>query len=107
MNRRATRYDHRDANEPTILEALIRMGVAVYKSAPLDLLVFTGSWVPTEIKTEDGRLTPGQKDFIADCIAAGRPYYLWRSVDDCVRDCQGWMSAKRVTPVIEFAPIVR
>lgn len=95
MNRRATRYDHRDGTEPAILEALASMGVAVYKAPPLDLLIWLGYWVPVECKTATGRLTPGQKDFIADCVAAGRPYYLWRSVDDAIRDCQGWKSAQR------------
>jgi hypothetical protein len=85
MSRRFSRYNHRDANEPELLKCLARLGVDWNEGSPLDGWVFLGQWIPVEIKTQEGRLTKDQKDFIAYCQATGRPFLVWRSLEDVLK----------------------
>lgn len=82
--RRATRHNKRDQSEPAIRKALAKMGVAVLEAPPLDLWVHIGQWIPTECKTGNAPLTPGQKDFIRESQQSGHPYLVLRSVDDAI-----------------------
>lgn len=73
----------RDANEGAIVDALERVGATVFRvSAPgaPDLLVaFRGYWIPMEIKTATGTLTPLQAGALSE---HGCP--IVRSVDDAL-----------------------
>lgn len=56
----------RDANEPEIVKALEKIGCSVCRlDKPLDLLVgYRGrNWL-IEVKTDVGKLTPDQEDFL-------------------------------------------
>lgn len=73
----------RDANEAEIANALLAVGAVVFKlSAPgcPDLLVgFRGRWMPMEVKSADGTLTPLQWGSWGDCA-----YPIVRSVDEAL-----------------------
>lgn len=86
--RHATRHNHRDANEPAILRVLEQMNVEWIEAGPLDGWIYIGQWTPVEIKNPDGRnrLQRGQKQFIEDCQALGRPHMVWRGVSDAIAD---------------------
>lgn len=84
MARRATRFNHRDANERTIILALESLGIEWYEGGPLDGWIFLDRWIPVEIKTETGTLTAGQTAFIARCELDGRPYRLWRNANQAI-----------------------
>lgn len=48
-----------------------------------DLIVFHPlAWTFAELKTPRGRLTGAQQGFRDDCLGAGVPWQLWRSVGD-------------------------
>ena len=87
MSRRATRFDHRDANEPEILRALAQLGVEFFPGPPLDGWCWLKRrWVPCEIKNGRGRLTDGQRTFIEQCDRDGRDYRIWRSWQEAILD---------------------
>lgn len=92
MGRRATRYDHRDANESPLLKAAREMGVTIERAPPLDNWGWFPKlvqWIPIEVKNPDGknRFERSQKDFMRRCDLTGAPYFVWRTIDDVVRDC--------------------
>ena len=70
----------RDANEPLIIEYLERRGFSVHPmDQPLDLLVGRNQKTYlVEVKTEKGKLTKTQKDFLK----------LWRGQFAIVRDLE-------------------
>jgi hypothetical protein len=90
VNRRASRYNHRDANEPVILQALEQAGVYYVQAGPLDLWVWLGAWTPVEIKVAKGKLTAGQKAFISSCELFGRPYRIWRTPNEAIEAVNVW-----------------
>ena len=82
MSRHATRYNHRDGNEPAIRKTCEDMGVEWYEAGPLDAWIWLGKWIPIEVKTDTGVLTPGQKRFMEQCEMDGRPYRVWRTAKE-------------------------
>lgn len=91
--RYASLWNKRDRNEPEILVALAKMGVPFVTAGPLDLWCYISSrWIPCEIKQPKGRLTKGQHDFTQECQVSGRPYAIWRSVDDAIAEVNKWRS---------------
>ena len=54
-----------DANQSSIVESLEKIGCQVWDmEKPVDLLVeFRGLFIPLEVKTEKGKLTPAQEKF--------------------------------------------
>ena len=83
---RATRHNHRDANEAHLLALAYQLGLDWVEAGPLDGLVWLGQWMPVEIKNPKGRnrLQPGQRAFITLCVAQGRPYAVWREENDVI-----------------------
>lgn len=83
-----TRHNVRDANEPAILRVLKQMSVEWIEAGPLDGWIYIGQWIPVEIKNPEGRnrLQRGQKEFIENCQALGRPHMVWRGVSDAIAD---------------------
>ena len=79
-----------DANQAEVIKALKRVGVSVeYIKLPFDLVIFNPRRQETafvEVKTEDGRLTKAQDDFISRW--PGRIYVV-RSADDAIRQVLG------------------
>jgi hypothetical protein len=79
-----------DANQAEIVKALKSVGISVeYIKLPFDLVVFNPRKSETafvECKTEDGRLTKTQVDFIARW--AGK-IYIVRGAEDAVRQVLG------------------
>jgi Holliday junction resolvase len=75
----------RDANERAIIDALEQAGAAVFQlSGPgvPDLLVaFRGLWIPLEVKSKAGKLTPKQ----ADSRFRAGPFVIARTVDEALR----------------------
>jgi hypothetical protein len=75
----------RDTNEPAIVEALTQLGAVVFRlSAPgcPDLLVgWRGNWLPMEVKSATGTLTPMQQ-VLTELTDNGVP--IVRSVDDAL-----------------------
>ena len=69
--------NQRDANEPEIIAALEKVGASVYPlDLPLDLLVgYRGKTYLVEVKSEKGRYTEGQEEFME----------TWRGQIDVVR----------------------
>lgn len=82
MSRYASRFNKRDKNEPEIKAALAQMGIDWHESGPLDGWVWIQGWVPVEIKTKNGTLTQGQREFVAWCRDKNAEYMVVRSVDD-------------------------
>lgn len=82
-----------DANQAEIVKALKSVGISVeYIKLPFDLVVFNprmgerGETSFVECKTEDGRLTKAQLDFISRW--AGKIFVV-RSAEDAVRQVLG------------------
>ena len=78
------RWDKRtDANERDIIRAMEKIGAKIYRVAkPLDLLVtFRQRTLLMEVKTEDGKLTKVQEDFLA--IWPGEVHIV-RSIDEAI-----------------------
>lgn len=79
-----------DANQAEIVKALKRVGVSVeYIKLPFDLVIFNPRSMETafvEVKTEEGRLTKQQEEFISRW--PGR-IYIVRSAEDAVRQVLG------------------
>lgn len=91
MNRFASRYNHRDANEPAIVKALAEIGIEWYEGGPLDGWIKLGNQhVAVEIKTEKGKLTKGQADFIAHCQRNELPFRVWRTPLQAIESVQEW-----------------
>lgn len=84
MPRRATIHNKRDGNEMPILQAFATMGVQWFEAPPLDGWIFLFRFIPVEIKTKTGKLTPSQIGFIDRCKYLGMPYLVLRSVDDAI-----------------------
>ncbi len=79
----------RDTTEPSIVDALTRIGVRVWRcSKPFDLLCWSGNpkrfwWV--ECKTGNQPLTPDQQQFLRQFEAEeAAPIYVCRSVDEAL-----------------------
>lgn len=79
-----------DANQAEIIRALKRCGVSVeYIKLPFDLVIFNPRKQETafvEVKTEEGRLTKAQEEFISRW--PGR-IFIVRSAEDAVRQVLG------------------
>lgn len=91
MSRRATKFNKRDGSEPEILAALAKLGVTWIESGPLDgWIAINGRFIPVELKSTDGRLTQGQKAFIAHCERDGLPYRIWRHANDAIESVNLW-----------------
>lgn len=92
-----TRHNKRDANESDLLREVRKIGCDWVEAGPLDGWAwspcgrFPKQWIPVEVKNPAGRnrLQPGQSEFIAHSAATGRPYFIWRTLDDCIRDLTG------------------
>lgn len=74
----------RDANERAIVDALGRVGAAVFpisaKGAPDLLVYYRGRFYAAEVKTRTGKTTAAQ-----DARGAGRLWPIWRTVDDALK----------------------
>jgi len=85
--RRAARVD---ANQKEVVQALKSVGISVeYIKLPFDLVVYNPRKQQTafvEVKTEEGRLTKQQLDFISRWPGA---IFVVRSADDAVRQVLG------------------
>lgn len=70
-----------DASQWPIVEALRKIGARVYfMGKPVDLLVaWRGQWHVLEVKSEGGRLTQAQVQFIAENTA---PVHVVQTVDE-------------------------
>jgi hypothetical protein len=82
-------HNHRDANEPALLEAAGRLGAVTVQGGPLDVWAFArGMWVPVEIKNPEGRnrLQPSQIEFRQLCERIGAPTWLWRTEADVIEN---------------------
>lgn len=82
--RRPTVLNKRDANEPEILKVIGKLGVTWHEAGPLDGWIHVGTWVPIEIKMPGEPLTRGQEQFVEQCIALHRPFFIWRRVQDAI-----------------------
>lgn len=91
------RRNKRDANESDLLTEVRKIGCDWHEAGPLDGWVwapcgrFPRQWVPVEVKNPGGRnrFQDGQKEFIALCEQTRRPHFVWRTLDDCIRDLTG------------------
>ena len=91
MSHHATRHNHRDANEKSLLKLARQLGIHWIEAGPLDGWIPHGpGFVPVEIKNPDGRnrLQPSQKDFIALCVTNNWPYEIWRTDEDVIKCAQ-------------------
>jgi hypothetical protein len=87
MSRYATRFNKRDTNEPEILAALAKVGGHWVEGPPLDGWAVTDRmFTPVEIKMPGEPFTDGQREFIYACVTHNWPYWVWRSVEDMLRD---------------------
>lgn len=94
--RHATRWNKRDASEADILQMLTQIGVHYALGPPLDLWAYLGTWVPIEIKTAKGVLTPGQRRFVETSKQLGRPVMVWRSVDEALVQIHEFRNQKAI-----------
>lgn len=87
MSRHATTWNKRDAAESALLKVAAQLKLLWVEAGPLDGWTWTlfHGWVPVEIKSKDGRLTDGQREFIAQCQQTGRPCFVWRTTEDIIR----------------------
>jgi hypothetical protein len=89
INRFAVR---RDANEQTIIAALVAEGFDVEQlSKPLDLLVWRRNgvgFVLIEVKKGAGRITDDQVDFLAR--TTGLPRVVARTADEALAAARQW-----------------
>lgn len=77
----------RDANEPVIVEHLEKAGCLVNKINGKDLpdllcLHPSGRFFTVEVKAKGGKLTDGQKDFMANARARDALAFVCQSHDD-------------------------
>lgn len=77
-----------DANQAEICKALRQLGVNVeYIKLPFDLVVYyRGVTAFMEVKTEEGRLTKQQIEFIARWPG---PIHIVRTVDEAIKAVMG------------------
>ena len=79
------RWDKRtDSNERDIIRAMERLGAKIYRIAkPLDLLVcFHKRTLLMEVKTDKGKLTPAQEQFLASWPGEA---VIVHTVDEAIR----------------------
>ena len=77
----------RDSNENELVKAARKMGALIVYAPPLDAWVgWRGKWIPVEIKSEKGKYTDSQVDFLARCSFKGLPAFTWRDLNDVLRD---------------------
>ncbi len=74
----------RDANESSIVDALIENGFEVMRcnGLPFDILVGRNTWCCMEIKTATGRLTESQEAFFGNGGTA--PRFIVRTVEEAL-----------------------
>jgi hypothetical protein len=83
------RRTHRsDANSTALVAAARKLGMLVTLTGrPTDAFVCVGGmWFPTEFKAKNGKYTPAQLNFMADCVNHNAPMLTWRTLQD-VADC--------------------
>jgi hypothetical protein len=73
----------RDANEASIVDALIENGFEVLRcnGLPFDLVVGRNAWIILEVKGPAGRLTESQERFFA---AGHAPRFVVRTVEEAL-----------------------
>lgn len=83
----------RDLNEPELLEAAEKCGAWWTEAGPLDGWIFHPriGFMPVEIKNPKRKgtkkeFTPLQKKFFEACTLSNSKYWIWRTVDDVLRD---------------------
>ena len=76
-----------DANQASIIDALVKIGCTVYDiDKPVDLLVeFRGLWLVLEVKTKKGKLEDSQKRFFEKVKA---PAFIVRDIEEAVAAVQ-------------------
>jgi len=86
-NRFARQTGTPDANQASIVEALLKIGCKVYDiDKPVDLLVeFRGLWIVLEVKTKKGKLEDSQKRFFEKVKG---PAFIVRSHEEAVAAVQ-------------------
>jgi len=95
VSRYATRFNKRDLAEPEILKVLAQLGVEWFEGPPLDGWIVLGkTFIPVEIKTKKGKLTPGQKLFISNCQIHERPFRIWRTPLEAIESINEWRKIK-------------
>ena len=84
-------YNSKDSNHHEIVRYLLSEGCLVESitgekgHGMTDLIVgFNHCWALVEIKSEAGRLRSDQAGFRDRCHAHALPWFLVRSVDDCI-----------------------
>ena len=91
--------NHRDTNEPPLLELAKRLGARWIEEGPLDgWIFFRGSWMPVEIKLPEreglaSEYTAHQKRFLSWCRGTGATVLLWRTEDDVIKSLGGRRTA--------------
>lgn len=86
MPRRASIHNKRDYNERELLGMAASLYVEWIEGGPLDGWIFIREFIPVEIKQHKGaQYQQSQKEFIRACEAYGRPYLIWRTVDQVQR----------------------
>jgi hypothetical protein len=84
----------RDANERELVQTAERLGACWREAPPLDGLCWVprlGKWMPVEIKLPEreglsGEYTPAQRQFLAWCERNHAPHWVWRTIQDVMRD---------------------
>ena len=76
-----------DANQASIVDALVKIGCTVYDiDKPVDLLIeFRGIWILLEVKTKKGKLRDSQKRFLEKSKA---PAFMVRDIEQAVAAVQ-------------------
>ena len=71
------------------VEAAIFKGLGI-KAGVADLILHDGKFFALELKSETGRATDAQRNFIEAVIAAGGHAAIGRGVDECLQILEGW-----------------
>jgi hypothetical protein len=77
-------FNKRDANEPSILAEVAKLGVDWTEAGPLDGWIYLAQFIPVEIKMPGEPLTTREQKFIDLCIARDRPWLVWRTSEQAV-----------------------
>jgi hypothetical protein len=91
--------DHRDGNEPALVQLVERLGGAWCAGPPLDgWLYFHGRYMPVEIKLPEREglkheYTPAQRRWFSWARAHGGSWFVWRTEADVLRDMGGRVAA--------------
>lgn len=92
--------DPRDEVERELLVVVSQLGGSWFSGPPLDGWCHSKrfGWVPVEIKAPEREglaheYTPMQKRFFAWAKLRECPFFVWRNIDDVVRDLGGVRSA--------------